>query len=306
MSSRRGIGVPGPLPRRGRNLRGRLGLRAKPALRYGRMAAFFGRPLFLGAWVIGALVFVPAHAAAQGPNSDELARRHFDSGAAYLQESDYENALKAFEKAYELSKRPAILLNIATVEERRGNLEGAIKALRTYLELEPAGEHAETTKLRLQNLEKRQSEAPPPAPPPVAPAPAPTPVAPPPEPAKTQPPPPAPPKDDGGSVDRMPAYIAFGIAGVAAIGAGVTGILASTEHSSAKENCSPSCKDSELSSGRTLAVVSTVATGVAVVGTGFGLVLWLSPLSSDAAASGASVRVGLGSAGPRAEASFAF
>jgi hypothetical protein len=270
------------------------------------MAAFFGRPLVLGAWVLGAFLFVPSWAAAQAPTSDELARRHFDSGAAYLQESDYENALKAFEKAYELSKRPAILINIATVQERRGNLESAIQALRTYLELEPAGEHAETTKLRLQNLEKRQAEAPPPAPPPVAPAPAPAPapLAPPPEPATTQTPA-APPKDDGGSVDRTPAFIAFGIAGAAAIGAGVTGILANGQYQDAKEKCSPNCKDSELSSGRTLAVVSTVATGVAVVGAGFGLVLWLSP-PSDAAASSASVRVGFAGGAPRAEASFAF
>ena len=268
------------------------------------MAAFFGRPLVLGAWVLGAFLFVPSRAAAQAPTSDELARRHFDSGAAYLQESDYENALKAFEKAYELSKRAAILINIATVQERRGNLEGAIQALRTYLELEPAGEHAETTRLRLQNLEKRQAEAPPPAPPPVAPGPAPAPLAPPPEPAKTQKPI-APPKDAGGAVDRTPAFIAFGIAGAAAIGAGVTGILANDQYQDAKENCSPNCQDSELSSGRTLAVVSTVATGVAVVGAGFGLVLWLSPPSSDAAAS-ASVRVGFAAGAPGAEASFAF
>src|SRR5262245_7648948 len=129
------------------------------------MGAFFGRQLVCGAWVIGALVLIPARAAAQDPSADDLARRHFDSGAAYLQESDYENALKAFQKAYELSKRPAILINIATVEERRGNLDGAIQALKSYLELEPNGEHVETTKLRLQNLEKRASEQ---APPPVA------------------------------------------------------------------------------------------------------------------------------------------
>src|SRR3954468_7689542 len=38
--------------------------------------------------------------------ADDLARRHFDSGVAYLEESDYDNALKAFQKAYDLSKRP--------------------------------------------------------------------------------------------------------------------------------------------------------------------------------------------------------
>ena len=188
------------------------------------MGAFFGRPVVLGAWVLGALLVVPARAAAQA-SSDDLARRHFDSGAAYLQESDYENALKAFEKAYELSKRPAILINIATVEERRGNLDGAIAALRKYLELEPNGEHAETTRLRLQNLEKRASETapavaplPPPTPPPApAPAAAPTASTPAPQPTET-----------ASSPDRTPAYVAFGIivlAFILNIILAVTGVL---------------------------------------------------------------------------------
>ena len=266
------------------------------------MGAFFGRPVVLGAWILGALLIVPAHAAAQA-SSDELARRHFDSGAAYLQESDYENALKAFEKAYELSKRPAILINIATVEERRGNLDGAIAALRKYLELEPSGEHAETTRLRLQNLEKRASETapavlavPPPTPQPAAPAAAPT---------QSKPAPDAP-TETAGSADRTPAYVAFGIGGVAAIGAVVTGLLANAQYQDAKSSCSPACSDSELSSGRTLATISTIATGVAVIGAGFGVVLWLSSPSNESAASGARLRVGLGERGPRAEATFAF
>src|SRR4051812_23650758 len=127
--------------------------------------------------------------------SDDLARRHFESGVAYLEESDYDNSLKAFEKAYELSKRPEILLNIATVHERKSDLPGAITALKSYLSAAPQGEHAETVKLRIQNLEKRVQEqsasaappagadtAPPPPPPPNGAAtkpPAPAPVAPP-------------------------------------------------------------------------------------------------------------------------------
>jgi hypothetical protein len=49
---------------------------------------------------------------------DDAARRHFESGAEYLARSDYENALREFKAAYELSKRPELLLNIATVYER--------------------------------------------------------------------------------------------------------------------------------------------------------------------------------------------
>lgn len=64
--------------------------------------------------------------------ADELARRHFESAAAYLEESDYDNALKAFEKACELSRRPEILLNIATVDERLGDWSAAISGPRHH------------------------------------------------------------------------------------------------------------------------------------------------------------------------------
>jgi hypothetical protein len=130
---------------------------------------------------------------------------------------------------------------------------------------------------------------------------------PPPAPATATPPPPPPaPKEEPGSIDRTPAYIAFGIGGVGALGAIATGIMANGEYQNAKEECSPACSDSELSSGRALATVSTIATGVAVVGAGFGLVLWLSASPSDTAGSRAHVGVGVGRGGPRAEARFAF
>jgi hypothetical protein len=82
--------------------------------------------------------------------------------------------------------------------------------------------------------------------------------------------------------------------------------MANGEYQSAKDECSPACSDTELSSGRTLATVSTVATGVAVVGAGFGLVLWLSSSPTETARNRAHVRVGVGPSGPRAEAGFAF
>lgn len=87
--------------------------------------------------------------------SDELGRRHFESGVAYLEESDYDSAITAFQKAYDLSKRPEILLNLATVHERRGDLPSALAALRAFLAAAPDGEHADAVKLRIQNLEKR-------------------------------------------------------------------------------------------------------------------------------------------------------
>jgi tetratricopeptide (TPR) repeat protein len=119
---------------------GRAGM---PSLRR-RWTAAFVCAAFLGTF----------QAAAQTP-ADELARKHFDAAVAYLEERDYDNALKAFEKSYELSKRPEILLNIATVHEKRGDLPAAVGALKRYLEIAPENAHTASAKERLANLETR-------------------------------------------------------------------------------------------------------------------------------------------------------
>jgi tetratricopeptide (TPR) repeat protein len=213
--------------------------------------------------------------------SDELARRHFDSGVAYLEESDYDNALKAFQKSYELSKRPEILLNIATVQERKGDLSAAVTALRSYLEAAPQGEHADTVRLRIQNLEKRlqaqasaQPAQPDPAlaPPPPAPTPAKTA-----EPARTPPPPP--PKAEP---NRLPAFISLGVGGLLGGASLATGLLANSKYQDAKSSCSPRCSDADLSSTRTLAITSTVLTGAAVLGVGLGVALLLTSEGDEA------------------------
>ncbi|HXK20209.1 MAG TPA: hypothetical protein VNG33_20495, partial [Polyangiaceae bacterium] len=230
-----------------------------------------------------ALTFVLSLSSSKGfaqSTSDDLARRHFDSGVAYLEESDYDNALKAFEKSYELSKRPEILLNIATVHERQSDLSGAISALKSYLEVAPQGERVEAVKLRLQNLEKRLQDqaaaaasptpstaAAAPAPPATATAPAATPA----PAAATEPAP----SSAQAEPNRMPAFIALGVGGVLAGGAVVTGLIANSKYDDAKKSCSPGCTDSQLAGSRTFAVTSTVLTGGAVVGVGVGVALLL-------------------------------
>ncbi len=212
-----------------------------------------------------ALCLISGSAAAQA-DPDTLARRHFESGVAYLVESDYDNALKAFEKAYELSKRPDLLLNIATVHERTSKLDLAIDALKRYLAVAPEGEQKNTVRLRLANLEKRKAEQDRQA-------------------AQAQSTAsgtsrPGPLGSEQGIVDareppnRLPAYIAFGAGGLALTGAVITGIMAQNEHSDVEDRCSPNCTQDDISSGKRLALVSTVLTGAAVVGAGVGLVLW--------------------------------
>jgi tetratricopeptide (TPR) repeat protein len=231
-------------------------------------------------------------------SADELARRHFDSGAAYLEESDYDNALKAFQKAYELSHRPEILLNIATVQERRGDLPAAIAALQQYLDAAPNGDRAETTRIRLENLQKRLAEAPPA---PVVPPPTAT-TAPPPVATTTPPPPPPaarPPKPN-----YLPAYVAFGVGGAGVITAVITGVLANGKYQDAKDSCSPHCTDAQISSAKSLALVSTIATGVAVVGAGVGLTLYLTSSSSKSATAAPALRIAVGPSSANARFDF--
>jgi hypothetical protein len=251
-----------------------------------RGAALLASALASAVW----LVTLTGHAQS---TSDDMARRHFDSGVAYLEESDYDDALKAFQKAYELSKRPEILLNIATVHERQSDLPSAVASLRAYLEAAPQGEHAETVKLRIQNLEKRIQEqenakqaaaapAPAPAPPPpgatTAPAPQPAPATPAPV-AKSQP-------------NRLPAFISLGVGGLMGGAALVTGLIANAKYQDAKDSCGHRCSDEQISGSRTLAITSTVLTGAAVLGVGLGVgLLFATDSESDNVARGATPRV---------------
>ena len=237
--------------------------------------------------------------------SDDLARRHFDSGVAYLEESDYDNALKAFQKSYELSKRPEILLNIATVHERQGALPAAVAALKGYLEAAPQGEHVETVQLRVQNLEKRiqeqeQAKTAPAAPvaeaPPAAPSPAPA----------AAPPPPAPTRPKA-EPNRLPAFISLGVGGVLAGASLATGLVAKIKYDDAKSSCGPHCSDSQISGSRTFAITSTVLGGAAVLGVGLGVALLLTTESDgDSAKATPRLDVALGPSAAAASAAWSF
>lgn len=233
-----------------------------------------------------------------------MARRHFDSGVAYLEESDYDNALKAFQKAYELSKRPEVLLNIATVQERQSDLRAAIASLQAYLEAAPQGQHAETVKLRVQNLEKRiqEQESAKQAP---APTPAPAPAPPPPAKKSTATPQAAPPAPAKAEPNRLPAFISLGVGGVMAGGALVTGLIANAKYQDAKDSCGHRCSDDQVSSSRGFAITSTVLTGAAVLGVGLGVgLLFATDSEGDAVARGIQPRLDV-AVGPRLAAASA-
>src|SRR5262245_42813752 len=112
---------------------------------------------------LGALVLMLGSAApVLAQTDDENARIHFESGASYLKQSDNENALREFQAAYALSKRPALLLNIANVYERMGKPKEAVDTLTKYLEEDPKTTDRVTVETRISNLKKRVESTPPP------------------------------------------------------------------------------------------------------------------------------------------------
>jgi tetratricopeptide (TPR) repeat protein len=92
------------------------------------------------------------HAHAQGrdeasEDGDKRARDLFLKGDRAYAEGDYEAALTAFEAAYALSERHALLYNMANAHERLGEYDKALEKLRLFLP------HASSSQQKL--IEKR-------------------------------------------------------------------------------------------------------------------------------------------------------
>ena len=92
------------------------------------------------------------------------------------------------------------------------------------------------------------------------------------------------------------------------MGAFVTGLIAKGKYDDAEKDCKPACSDETVSSIKSMALVSDVLTGVAVVGVGVGAILLLTSSGSREAASGAkpSIAGGAGPQGGRLEATWRF
>lgn len=258
----------------------------RPAQRRGASRPLVIRRAAASSWLgIGLICaqFLATPTARAQTSPDDLARQHFGAGAAYFDEAEYEEALKAFKKAYELSRRPRILINISTVYERLNNLPEAIAALDQYLERSPDDADVDTFRRRRDNLQKRleadrsRQVQPPPA------APTPPPASPGPRAAvaSSAPPPPEP----GFFEARSPySYVALGVGAAAGIAAIATGVLASGEYDDLQARCGDACPRNETDTGRSLAVSSTVLTGVSLVGLGVGTWLWFTSDRTQSAA----------------------
>ena len=210
-------------------------------------------------------------ALAQEPTAqDEQARTHFQSGRLYFDRAQYDDALREFEAAYELSHRAGLLYNIYLTYERLGRYGEAADRLEQFLRDDPTieDEQRATYEARIANLRERvATDAPP-------------------DPIQTTPTAPVQPADDGG-------LTALGIAGVVTLGAGaaslivfaITGGMALGEDASLADRCGANagrtCTEEDVSGLRTLTTVADVTWVAGLVLAAVGGTLLAIDLTSD-------------------------
>jgi len=198
---------------------------------------------------------------------------HFQAGASYYEAGEYEDALREFQRAYDLSQRPELFYNFHLCYQGMGELEEAIDYLQRYLEGVEDIPNRSNLERRLENLrerieEQRQGDATPepqPDPPPVQPV----------DPGSTTPgPDPRPTPDDTGGGLPTSALVSFIVGGVGIAGMATFGILALGEQSSVEDGCGAdrSCTEDDVVSMDTFALLSDLSLGVAVVGAALGVV----------------------------------
>lgn len=146
------------------------------------------------------------------------------------------------------------------------------------IEIEVAPGATEEVTLDVSKEEKKKVEAPPPPPPP-------------------------PPPEKSAFLRPMP-LVGFGLAGVGLLAGSITGAMTLSKASAIKGDCDgdrcPRSKSDDISSAKTLGLVSTISFAVAGVGAAVGVVGLLmkpSPPKEDAAKVRVSPWIGLGSAG---------
>jgi tetratricopeptide (TPR) repeat protein len=226
----------------------------------------------------------PQAAPHEGPalaETDTFAQSHWHSGMAYLEEGEYAKALEAFTKAYELSERPSLLRSIAVAHEKLGDLASALGTIDLYLRQVPDAADIDDVRRYRSELQSRydhdQSQL-----------------------SEGTPPQPAEPKhvavrttdplayvlpQPEGSPDPREAessngrdiviWSALGVSLAAAAGAVVTGSSASSRFDDLEDTCARMCTREDTHAGRTLAVTSTVLSGLAVVAAGTAIWAWL-------------------------------
>ena len=118
-----------------------------------------GLILVAGLLTLPTLFSSDAYAQATDGSADLRAKELYDNGRLLYEEGRYEDAILAWEEAYRISNRHALLYNVANAQERIGHWREALDTLNRYRAFAGADER-EALERRIVNLERRlQDEA---------------------------------------------------------------------------------------------------------------------------------------------------
>ena len=149
------------------------------------------RARWLFVFSLAALAPAALRAEPREPTELRQAREHFRLGKEAYAAERFDDAFREFEAGYQLSNRPAFLLNMGHARRRSGALSEARTLYRRFLLVQPDSPYRAEVEKMLADIDAAQPEPPPlPAPPKVVVAPVIT--APPPALLRAAPPPPEP------------------------------------------------------------------------------------------------------------------
>jgi tetratricopeptide (TPR) repeat protein len=229
-----------------------------------------------GVLVLSTVGFQTVAVASEGDIPPD-AKEKYEEGKASFEAGDFDVAIVAFTKAYNLSGEPNLLFNLAACAERLGDAQRAIAYYMVYLEEMPDAEDAASVRERVKQLETEGV----PAPDETAPSePEPEETSAPEKAAVVAPPPDIDPETYYAEKEEKKKTIwpalAIGI-GSFVLGSALTmAILANKEYTSLENTCKPDCTDDDIGKAKGLAIASDVQFGIggaAVVAGVVGLVL---------------------------------
>lgn len=107
---------------------------------------------------LASVLFLTTPALAQ-QGSPEKAAKIFGEAEAHYKRHEYEKALSGYQQAYELSKEPVLLFNIAQCYRLLARYDEAIASYRAYLEAVPGASNKAPVEAQIEELEALIAEA---------------------------------------------------------------------------------------------------------------------------------------------------
>ena len=91
----------------------------------------------------------------------QKAAEHYDRARAAYSFGNYDDAIREYQAAFELTTAPEYMFNIAQTQRAKGDRKGALASYRHYIELDPSGAGVASARSHIEGIEaelKREDE----------------------------------------------------------------------------------------------------------------------------------------------------